>query len=293
VTVMALAVGDALIKKISTGFSLWQIFTLRSMVVIPVLLTILKLCFPSLKLIPTNLIWSTIRRILLTFMWVIYYIALPHVSLSIAAAGFYTLPLFITLFSAVFNKEKISYWNWGAIFLGFAGVVLILKPRAADFNFYALLPVCSAILYAFSMIITRAQCRNEDPLVLSLSLNVTMVSVGVIGTFWVLLFPVADGVSTFVGGNWSEVTLVTFGVICALAALILIGSIGTAFAYQNAPSSIISVFDFGYIAFAAIMGFILFQELPDKTALSGIGLIVAAGIVIVRSGAKNPDLGNQ
>ena len=108
---------------------------------------------------------------MLTFMWVAYYTALPHVALSVAAAVYYTLPLFITLFAALFIGEMVGVQGWIAVFLGFCGVLLILKPQAEDFNAYALLPLISAILYAFAMIITRTKCKNESPLVLSVPIR--------------------------------------------------------------------------------------------------------------------------
>ena len=115
---------------------------------------------------------------MLTFMWVAYYTALPHVDLSVAAAAYYTLPIFITLFAALFIGDTIGAKGWVAVFLGFCGVLLILKPQADDFNAYALLPIISAILYALAMIITRTKCRNENVLVLSIALNVSMSALG-------------------------------------------------------------------------------------------------------------------
>ena len=125
---------------------------------------------------------------MLTFMWVAYYTALPHVDLSVAAAVYYTLPLFITLFAAVFIGERVGVRGWIAVFLGFCGVLLILRPRADDFNGYALLPLTSAVLYAFAMILTRTKCKNESPLVLSFGLNVSMIGVGVVATLFVALW---------------------------------------------------------------------------------------------------------
>jgi drug/metabolite transporter (DMT)-like permease len=129
-TVFALSLGDALIKQISADFPLWQIFVIRSLIAIPVLLAILKTRYPSVSLIPTQLGWTALRSVMLTIMWVAYYTALPHVALSVAAADFYTLPLFITLFAALFIGEKVGVQSWIAVFLGFCGVLLILKPQA-------------------------------------------------------------------------------------------------------------------------------------------------------------------
>ena len=70
--------------------------------------------------------------------------------------------------------------------------------------------------------------------------------------------------------------------IWSTAAAILIGSVGAAIAYQSAPASVVSTFDFAYLAFAAMWGFLLFAEVPTIAALLGTGLIVVAGVMSPR-----------
>lgn len=62
----------------------------------------------------------------------------------------------------------------------------------------------------------------------------------------------------------------------------LIGSVGTAFAYQLGPASVISTWDFSYLAFAVLWGVVLFSERLDGVSVLGIALIAAAGIIVVR-----------
>lgn len=67
-----------------------------------------------------------------------------------------------------------------------------------------------------------------------------------------------------------------------LSAAVVIGSVGAAIAYQAGPSSIVSTFDFSYLAFAALWGLLFFGEVPDAITLGGIILIASAGILAVR-----------
>ncbi len=284
-SVFALALGDALIKQFSTNLVLWQIFVLRSVVVVPVLLIFIKLRYSNLLIWPKELVWTVLRSLLLTLMWVIYYISLPHVELSIAAAAFYTLPLFITLFAALLLSDEIGWLGWLAILLGFIGVILILEPRAEDFNRYALLPICSAILYALAMILTRSKCRLESVPVLSLWLNFTMIVIGIIGTIFVMVLNSSPSVVSeqkFLLGSWSSMGATEWSVIGLLAIAILIGSLGAAFAYQNGVPATIATFDFAYVGFAALWGFFLFHETLTLKTITGIMLIVIAGILAVR-----------
>ena len=284
-TVFALSLGDALIKQISADFPLWQIFVIRSMIAIPVLIAIIRARYQSVSFKPVNVGWTALRSVMLTFMWVAYYTALPHVALSVAAAVYYTLPLFITLFAALFIGERVGVQGWIAVFLGFCGVLLILKPQAEDFNVYALLPLISAVLYAFSMIITRTKCKNESPLVLSFGLNVSFISVGAIATFLIWLWGPSNAeieIYHFLLGRWILMGTQEWLAMGLLATAIIIGSVFAAIAYQAGPSSIVSTFDFSYLAFAALWGLLFFAEIPDAITVAGMVLIVGAGMLTVR-----------
>ncbi|WP_226804042.1 DMT family transporter [Amylibacter sp. SFDW26] len=281
-TVFALSLGDALIKNSSANLVLWQIFVLRSCLIIPLLFGILRMKYSTVGIIPTAFIWTLIRSLMLSFMWVIYYAALPHLQLSVAAAAYYTLPIFITLFSALFVGEKVKPLGWLAVLLGFCGVGLILQPKADDFNFYALLPLASAVLYALSMILTRTKCSNEHPLVLSLALNISFVVVGLLAPALLNFASFTPDAGSFLSTSWVVLTQSDFMVLIVLAIAILIGSIGAAIAYQIGRSSVIATFDFAYVAFAVLWGVIFFGDIPDVTMLAGMMLIVVSGIMAVR-----------
>lgn len=283
-TVLALSLGDALIKQTSSSFVLWQVFVLRSVIAIPVLLAVIRCRDRSMPLIPKVVGWTSLRSLMLTLMWVIYYASLPHLELSIAAAAYYTLPIFITLFSAFLTGEKVGRIGWTAIFLGFVGVLLILKPAAGDFNVYALLPLIAAMLFALSMILTRTKCRDENPLVLSLALNISFTVVGLVASLLILPMQGSgpDAAGSFLTGPWTGMGAAQWLAMTLLATSILIGSIGAAIAYQTGPSSIVATFDFAYVGFAAIWGLIFFGEVPDVIALVGMIVIVGAGILSMR-----------
>ncbi len=281
VTVLALSFGDALIKFTSGEFAIWQIFVLRSLLVLPMLLAYLWWKAPEALVVPPAFAWAVLRSLMLVGMWVAYYLALPHLDLSIAAATYYTLPIFITLFSAVLIGNRISLLGWAAVFLGFLGVLLILRPKAGDFNLFALLPLVSAILYALAMILTRTKCRGINPLMLSVFLNLAFVVVGAIaaGLIATLLSGPREG---FLLAPWASMGGAEWLSMSVLACAILIGSVGAAIAYQNGPPSVIGTFDFSYVAFALVWGLIFFAEVPDVLSLCGMALIVIAGIMSLR-----------
>jgi len=280
-TVLALSLGDALIKRSSGNFVLWQIFVLRSLIAIPSLVIFMLLRAPATLRMPASILWTSLRSLLLVTMWVSYYVALPHMSLSNAAAAYYTLPIFITLFSALLVGDHVSRLGWLSVLLGFVGVLLILKPDVNDFNGYTLLPLLSAVLYAFAMILTRTKCQAEPPLLLALALNVYFVLVGIVAT-GVIEYVLVDSPGGFLTAPWVRMDASEWTSMLLLAAAILIGSVGTAIAYQNAPSSIIGVFDFAYVGFAVVWGVLFFSEVPDNVSIIGMGLIVFSGVLSLR-----------
>lgn len=281
ITVFALSLGDALIKQSSSSFVIWQIFVLRSCLAIPVLVLALMFATRPDERWPVAAGWSALRSAMLVVMWICYYLALPHLSLAVAAAVYYTGPIFITIFAALFTGDRIGRVGWLAIFLGFAGVLLILRPDAGDLNGAVLLPLLAAVFYGGAMILTRTKCRGEHPLVLGIVLNIAFVLVGLVGAAASGVFAGSETAS-FLFAPWSGMGAADWQTMAIMAAAVTIGSVGASVAYQNGPPSVVGTVDFAYVGFAAVWGLVLFAEFPDGIGLLGIGLILGAGMLSVR-----------
>ena len=277
-TVLALSLGDAVIKGRAAQVGLWQLFLLRSLLALPVLGVLVTVLVRGMGLWPKAPGWVALRVALLVGMWVSYYASLPHLQLPVAAAAYYTLPMFMVIFSVLLIGERIGATGWGAVVLGFLGVVIILKPDTEGLNLYVLLPLFSAILYALAMILTRTKCSEEHALVLALHLNCGFILVGAVASVFVaVVTPAADG--GFLAMQWVPMDAGGWRVMGVLALSILVGSVGTAIAYQNGPPSVIGIFDFAYVGFAVLWGVLLFREIPDALSLAGIAVIVLAGVL--------------
>ena len=282
---LALSLSDAAIKLISADFVLWQIFVMRSIIAIPLLIAVIRLRSRSTSLAPRHFGWVALRSLMLTLTWVAYASALPHLALGIAAVTLYTLPIFITIFAALFIGDRIGLMGWVSVLLGFAGVLLILKPTPNGFNGYALLPLVSAILYALAMILTRTKCREENPLVLSLGVNFSFLAIALLAT---LLIAMVGGFTdkvqgtSFLFGEWSTMGTTEWLTMALLAAATIIASVGAAFAYQVGPPATVATFDFAYVGFAVLWGVLFFAEVLDGVTLTGMALIILAGVLAVR-----------
>lgn len=270
IAVLALSLGDAIIKATSLSLPLWQMYILRSALVVPVLCGLVwKTGFRAFG----SLGWVIARSVLLVLMWLSYYAALPLMPLSLAAAAYYTSPILIVVLAALLARTWPAPRALLAIVLGFCGVVLILRPDTSGFQIATLLPVLAAFLYASAMVLTSAKCRNDDPLSLALALNIAFI----IGGLVLGLFAGQEG--SFIFGPWQAVDLNLLCIIGALAIVILIGSVGAAIAYQNGPPATVAAFDYSYLVFSLIWGGLFFGELPDSLTLAGIAVIVGAGFL--------------
>lgn len=285
-SVFLVSASDALIKLGSADFTVWQLYLVRSSIAIALLL--LWLGRSQGGGVWGNLAcdrWILLRSAALTLMWIAFYAALPHMSLSLAALALYTAPLFIALLSALVLRETVSMGRWLAIALGFVGVLIILRPTAADFSGMTLLPVLAALLYAVAAVLTRARCSNHRALALALNLNLCLCLVGAAMLLGHQLFsaPHAPVPSDFLDLHWVAMGPVQWLLMSVLAVLMVLMSAGVAKAYQIGSSTVVGAFDYSYLLFTMFWGFILFKEVPDATMVLGMGLIIASGIWVLRS----------
>lgn len=282
-TVFAMSAGDALIKGMGTDSTvgMWQLFVVRSVIVMPVLLGAGLVFGLPASLVPRSVLWVGLRATLLVMVWIAYYTALPYLPLSAAAAALYTLPLFIVAFSALWAHDRVTPLQGFAALLGFVGVVLVLWPGSEAFSPYALLPILAAMLFAGAMVLTRLRCQDEHPLAMVFSLHVAFIATGLVG---VVVLSVAPGLTSdsFLTSTWHTMTSAEWQLMGLLALSILIASVGTAVAYQKAPTAIIGTFEFAYVGFAVLWGILFFAERPDLLTLVGLALIIVAGALTIR-----------
>ena len=277
-SVLALSLGDAVIKATGYSLPLWQMYVLRSGLALPVLVVIYLLREKKPLL---SILWISLRSALLVLMWLCYYSALPAMPLSLAAAAYYTAPIFIIILSAIIYKKRPSIGASTSIILGFGGVMLILRPDATEFPIVTLLPVLAAILYAMAMMLTSVKCRHEDPITLVIALNIAFIICG-------SALGIGSGApDSFLFGSWVPLDWKLIGILAVLSCAIVVGGVGAAVAYQHGPPTTAAAFDYSYLVFSLIWGVVFFSESPSWISLIGIGLIFIAGLLALYSSSKS------
>lgn len=287
-SVFLLSVSDAIIKAASAQISLWQLNVIRSLLAVVMLAALVLLRNGKDSLWPQSPGWATFRGLLLALMWIAFYAALPFITLTMAALAIYTTPLFITLFSSIYLKERITPRKWFSIVLGFAGVLVTLNPTADDFSSYALLPILAAILYALAAVVTKGKCADEDAMVLAMVMNLVLLASGLLGSLLIAMagpLEPQQGQLRFLLGDWSYMQLADWTLMVLLAVLMVLVSTGIARAYQIGEPSIIGAFDYTYLVFAILWGVLVFEESLNARIVTGLVMILMSGFILLKKTA--------
>lgn len=284
-TVFAMALTDAIIKLSSSGMTLWQIWILRSAIVVPILLIATKG-----RIFPPGTGWIIARSVALVVQYLCFYAVLPLIDMALAGAAAYIAPFFIVGLSALVLGNRITLRHWLAIAIGFAGLLLIVRPFAAAFTPLILMPIAAALFYAIAAILTRAKCAETPALILALWLNIACLGFGLaIGAVRGLI--VTPEWAGFIFGPWHSMARSDWGMILVLCVLIIGIAIGLARAYQSPRPEVIATFDYSYMIFVVFWGYVFFGEVPDLWTLAGMALISAGGlgVLMIRdSGRSRP-----
>lgn len=282
--VAVFSVQDLILKLLSGDYPLHQAMVLRSLTAIPFLLALVH--FESgLKSLFTTGTGAMIRRGVIMFVaYTAYYIALPALPMATTVALYFSAPLFITLLSVLVLKEHVGPRRWMALIAGFVGVLIMVRPTGAVFEWAALLPVLSGFAYALSMISARRLGVTESAAALAFWGNAVFLAAALImsailgsGTYGTEAHPSL----AFLLRGWVMPTafdamlMMSCGVIAA-AGLTLLTQ-----AYRIAEASVVTPFEYTGLLWSVIYGWMFWRQWPDATAWAGIAVIIGAGLYVL------------
>lgn len=285
---MVVSFSDNLLPFISNRFGLWELHATRSLMACTILLCagyILQINFR-----PKNISAVALRSFCFSLGMVLYFAALGAISVAQAGAGLFTSPLFVLLFSVIFFRKQVSLIRILTVLFGFIGVLLVLKPSNADFSWLSILPVLGGAAYALGLLATRHMCADESTLVLVFWFFMMLGLIGMIGASYMewLNPETQQGLKTYLNRGWTPPTT-SFLLLAGLMAFItLIAVTAQARAYQIAETSYLAVFEYSFLVFAAIWGWLLWQDKLDMIAIFGMLAIVISGTVIAVQDRTHP-----
>ena len=266
----------AMAEKIGLG----QFYILRTAVALPLLWLMAR---SGLGGMAPGRVWPvTLRALLLAVSMVFYFSAVALMPIAQALAGLFTSPIIIVLISVLFLRMRIGFVRIAAVVAGFAGVLLVLQPDPADFDWLILLPVAGGLFYALGSIATGRMCQGESTVAMLFVYLLVQAFLGGLALagleFWPQ--PVPEGSEGFITRGWVwplwEIWhLVLLQGFAAVAGVFLITK-----AYQLGEASFVSVFEYSVMIVGPGFAWIVFGQALDLWQVLGIGLIIAAGSTI-------------
>jgi drug/metabolite transporter (DMT)-like permease len=208
---------------------------------------------------------QVVRGLLLFFSSFLYFHGIVYLPLATAASISLTSPLIVTALSARFLGEPVGVRRWIAVCLGFIGAVIVVRPGHANFEWHSLLIVASTLCSAFYQLFSRRYGQAERP-----DASATMATI--VGTVVALpMLPFEWQTPSF---GWDWVLFVAIG-ICAG-----VGHYFLTIAYSQAPAATVAPFNYVQLIGAAILGYLVFDNIPDFWTWVGAAVIVCSGLYL-------------
>jgi drug/metabolite transporter (DMT)-like permease len=190
---------------------------------------------------------------------VCYLLALAHLPLANVSAVQQALPLAVTMGAALFFGEGVGWRRWLAIAVGFAGVMVIVRPGFTGFSAYSLLVLGSVFSCAVRDLVTR---RIPDDVPTLLISGVTVLGAA--------LLPVM--------GGWSPMTRADTGFLALAAVLVLIGYQFIIMAMRVGDISFVAPFRYTALLWSIVLSVMVFGDFPDSAMILGALIIVGSGV---------------
>ena len=281
---LAFSLNDITVKYFTDSLPLHEVILFRSLFGMAFILFLLGRGVPLKTMFSTRRLSRHILRglsvVVANFAFFAGLAALP---LAEASAIFFIAPLLITGFSAFFLGEYVGVWRWTALLVGLLGVLIIVKPGSAAFQWAVILPLLSAIAYATLHTITRSMGLAESPITMSLYIQLVFI---VVCLGMGLMF--GDGRFAGLGHPSAEFILRAWAwpsgrdVLLFVAAGFFSASGGYLIsqAYRSSSAGLVAPFEYSTVILAVLWGYIFWQEVPGLSSAFGIFLIIASGVFV-------------
>ena len=267
VAVGTFAVMDSCLKLLSPHYSTLEIASLRGLATLPIVLVWISLTsgFKSLMHVrmPLHLLRGGIGIMTLT----LFTYGVRKLPLADAYSIFFVAPLFITAFAAAILHERVDRRRWIAIGVGFAGVLIVLRPSGASaITLSGIAIIVTAIGYALSAITVRVLTRTDT--------TQSMV-------FWLMLF-IATGAGILALPSWQPLRSEHWWIVAALGLSGSIGQWAITEAFRQGEASFIAPFEYTALVWGVLLDRLIWKTTPAAITLAGASVIIASGIYLVR-----------
>ena len=211
---------------------------------------------------------GVLRGFIIAIAQLCFYTALSKLEFATVSALGQVSAFFTVLLAIFIYKEKVGFWRWTALIVGFLGAVMIIRPGSDIFSWYSILPICAAFCYASSIVTLRSFKSSVSSAILFLYSAISAALGAMILAFGSITF---TPIKSLIDG-----LLITSMAVC--------GGFGVVFlmyAFRNAPAALLAPFGYFGILTSFLIGWIVFDEFPVDTLFPGVILILISGFVII------------
>ena len=257
-------VGEACVKTLAAEYDILQVVWARYVFHALVFLAIFSRSGIINQMKTSRPFLHIARSITLMIGTVSFFTALIYLSLPEAVAINFVAPLLVTALSIPFLGEKVGPRRWAAIFVGFLGVLVIIRPGLGVMHWAAFLPLITAISYAGYQIMTRIAGRTED----------TKTSLFWTSTVGVIVM------SCIVPFVWKAPDATAWVIMVATGAVFGFGHYLLIRAFEVAAVSTLSPFLYTQIIWVTIISIVVFDQFPDQFSILGAAIVIGSGLYI-------------
>jgi drug/metabolite transporter (DMT)-like permease len=201
-----------------------------------------------------------------------YFYAIARLRLADAVLLNQSMPLFIPLVERAWLRERIPPRLWGVLGLGFAGLLLILRPGTGVFEPAALVGVASAVLASISQVGIRRLTRTEPVTRIVFYFGLVASVVALPPALW----------------WWRTPSAATWAVLLLMGVFATVGQLTLTRAYVHAPAARVGPFLYAGPVFAGLLDWLIWGRLPDLLFVVGAAVVIAAATLALRLRAERP-----
>jgi drug/metabolite transporter (DMT)-like permease len=287
--VFVFSLQDPLIKALADAYPVTQAMTVRSVVALPILFALVWASSGAAALRSRRAGLLALRAVLSFGAYMSYYLSIAALPLAEAVALFFVAPLMISLLAILMLGERLNLPTLIALLVGLVGVLVMVQPGAAVFEWASLLTLLSAALYGSAQVLARKLGDSEAAPVITFYQNAAFLlgAPALAGFLGLVGFGDAGHASlAFLVRPWVWPTLGDFALMASCGVIASAGMTLLSQAYRLAPAAKVAVFEYTAILWAPLWGYLYFAEVPRLTTGFGALFIVAAGLVALREDAR-------
>lgn len=266
---LCFALHDAIGKYVTSVASIPQMLALESAVALAIIAPWLMRHGPASLRVTENLWLHVLRVALVVCEMACLYAALRGATLTDVITLYQVAPALTVIMASFVLGERAGPLGWMSIILGFAGVVLIVKPDDADISSAHAVALLGMAMYAAFNLLTR-RLRSAAP--------ETLLGWHMIGVLAVSL--------VLVPFYWQPIDLETLGLIAIMGVLIGMGSLMVNTALGMAQTVSVMPLHYTIIVWAMLFGWLHWGDRPDASTLIGASMIVLSGLLVVRTASR-------